>query len=115
MVHEEVEIRRIWKRYFDYLYNKDTQEHVAVHMCGFDGVWRGNHFGGDPIVRTEVEVRVGKLRNVKAAGKDEVSGDMIKGGDDRVGDRIWRLCNRAFENVCTERLEVCCACSTVQG
>ena len=31
-------------------------------MCGFDGVWRGNYFGGEPIVRMEVEVRVGKLR-----------------------------------------------------
>ena len=31
-------------------------------MCGFDGVWRGNYFGGEPIRRTEVEVRVGGLR-----------------------------------------------------
>ena len=30
--------------------------------------------------RTEVEVRVGKPKNGKAAGKDEVTGDMIKSG-----------------------------------
>ena len=30
-------------------------------MCGFEGIWRGNYFGGEPIGRAEVEVRVGKL------------------------------------------------------
>ena len=41
-------------------------------MCGFDGVRRGNYFCGELIMKTEVEVRVGKLKNGKAAGKDEV-------------------------------------------
>ena len=36
-------------------------------MCGFDGIRRGNYFGGEPIGRDEVEVRVGKLKNGKAA------------------------------------------------
>ena len=40
--------------------------------------------GGEPIRRTKVEVRVGKLNNVKAVGKGEVTGEMMKGGDDRV-------------------------------
>ena len=40
-------------------------------MCGFDGVQGGNYFEGEPIRRTEVEVRVGKLKNGKAAGKDK--------------------------------------------
>ena len=53
-------------------------------MCGFDGVLRGNYFGGEPIRRTEVEVRVGKFKN----GKDEVTGEMIKSGSDRVVDWI---------------------------
>ena len=35
---EEVEMQRIWEEYFEDLYNTDTQEHIAVHMCGFDGV-----------------------------------------------------------------------------
>ena len=39
-------------------------------MYGFDEVWR----------RAEVLVRVGKLKN----GKDEVAGEMIKGGGYRV-------------------------------
>ena len=33
-------------------------------------------------------MRVGKLKNGKAAGKDEVTGKMIKGGGNRVVDWI---------------------------
>ena len=40
-------------------------------MCGFDGIQRGNYFGGEPIGKAEVEVRVGKLKNGKVAGKEE--------------------------------------------
>ena len=43
-------------------------------------------------------MRVGKLKNGKAAGKDKITGEMIKGGGDRVVDWIWRLCNMAFES-----------------
>ena len=46
-------------------------------MCGFDGIWRGNYFGGESIRRTEVDVRLRKLMNGKVAGKDEVIGKMI--------------------------------------
>ena len=49
-------------------------------MCGFDGIWRGNYFGGEPIGRTEIEVRVGELKNGKVAVGDEITGEMIKGG-----------------------------------
>ena len=48
--------------------------------------------------RAEVEVRVSKLKNGKAAGKNDITGEMIKGVDDRVVDWIWRLCNMAFES-----------------
>ena len=41
---------------------------------------------------------MGKLKNWKAAGKDVITGEMIKGGSDRVVYRIWRLCNMAFES-----------------
>ena len=57
-----------------------------------------NYFGGEPIGRAMVEVRVGKLKNREAAGKDEVTGEIIKSGGDRVVDWIWRLCNMAFES-----------------
>ena len=30
---------------------------------------------------------------------DEITGEMIKGGGDRVLDWIWRLCNMAFQSV----------------
>ena len=40
---------------------------------------------------------MGKLKNGQAADKDEVTGEMIKGGGDRVVYWIWRLCTTAFE------------------
>ena len=43
-------------------------------MCGFDGIRRDKYFRGEPIGRAEVEVRVGKLKNGKAASKDEITG-----------------------------------------
>ena len=68
-------------------------------MCGFDGVRTANYFGRVPIRRTEVEVRVGKLKNRKVAVKDEVTGVMIKVGNDMVLDWIWKMCNiMAFES-----------------
>ena len=67
-------------------------------MCSFDRVRRGNYFGAEPIGRTEIEVRMGKLKNGKVAGKDEITGEMIKAEDDRLVDKIWRLCNMAFES-----------------
>ena len=65
------EVRKIWKNYFEDLYNLDTQK--QVRMGGFDSVRRGNYFGGKLIRRTEVDVRVAKLKNRKAAGKYEVT------------------------------------------
>ena len=41
---------------------------------------RGNYFGGELIRRAEVEVRVGKLKNGKVAGGDEITREMTKGG-----------------------------------
>ena len=32
------------------------------------------------MIRTEIDVKVGKLKNGKVAGKDEATGEMIKGG-----------------------------------
>ena len=39
----EDEVRNIWKEYFEHPYNIDTQEQMAVHMSGFDGIQRGNY------------------------------------------------------------------------
>ena len=41
----------------------------SMCVCGFDVFWRSNYFGKEPIRRTEVEVRVGKPKNGKAAGR----------------------------------------------
>ena len=65
-------MRNIWKEYFKNLYNIDTHEKV----CAFDRVQKGKYFGGDPIKRIEVEVRMGKIKNGKSAGKDEVMREM---------------------------------------
>ena len=59
----------------------DIQEQVAIHMCGFDGVQRG-----ELIRRTEAEATMRKLKSKKATSKDEVTEEMIKGGDDMVVD-----------------------------
>ena len=66
---EKAEVQRIWKEYYEDLYNIDAQEQIAAHMCGFDGVRRGNYLRGEQIRRTEVEVRVGKLNNGEAAAE----------------------------------------------
>ena len=95
---EEDEVQRIWREYFKDLYNIDTQEQVAVHICGFDRIRIGNYFEGEPTERVEVEVRVGKLKNGKAASKEEINGEKIKGGD-RVVYWIWRLCNTVLRVV----------------
>ena len=67
-------------------------------MCGFDGIQRGNYFGGEPTGRAEVEVTVRKFKNGKAPGKNEITLEMIKGGGDKMVDWIWRLCYMAFES-----------------
>ena len=58
----EEKMRRIWKEYFKDLYNIDTQEQGAVHMCVFDGIRTGNYFGDKPTGRAEFEARVGSSR-----------------------------------------------------
>ena len=82
----EYEVRRIWKEYFENLYNIDTLKQVAVHICCFVGGRRDNYFLLGPVGRDEVEVRVGRLKNGKAAGGDVITGEMIKGVGDRVVD-----------------------------
>ena len=42
-------------------------------MCGFDGIKRGNYFRGVPIMRTEMDVRVGKFIN----GRVKSEGDIV--------------------------------------
>ena len=67
-------------------------------MWHFDETRRGNYFGGEPIGKAEVQVRVSKLKNGKAASKDEITIEMKKDGGDRVVDWIWRMSNMAFES-----------------
>ena len=80
VVQGEDEMQKIWKDYYEHQYNINAQEPVGFHICGFDGIRRGNYFGGELISRKEVEVRVGKLKIGKAAYKVKITGEMIKGG-----------------------------------
>ena len=63
----------VWLTYF---------EHRSLHKYT-RMAWSNEH---DRPSAGEVEVRVGKLKNVKAAGKDEITGEMINGGGDWVVD-----------------------------
>ena len=54
-------VRRIWKDYFEEIYDANTKERVTVHMYGSDGIQRGNYFEGKPIRRNELDVRVRTL------------------------------------------------------
>ena len=59
---------------------------LYYRCVGFNGVRRGSYFRGEPIRGMEVEARVGKPKNGKAAGKDDITGEMIKGGGEKVVD-----------------------------
>ena len=82
-----IELQESERDKFEDLYNIGTHEQVAVYICGLDWIRRGNYFGGELTGRAEVEVKVGNLNNGKTAGKDEITGEIIKGGGDRVMDR----------------------------
>ena len=69
--------------------------------------------GEDPIGRAKVEVRVGKLKNRKTAGKDEGTREILKGGGGRV--LYWIYVMWPLRVVLCLRLDICCDCPTVQG
>ena len=80
------------------IYITYNQGQASVHMYDFNYVQRGSYFGGEPMKMIGVEGNVGSLKNRKAAGKDEVIGDIVKSGSDMVANWTWRLSNRAFES-----------------
>ena len=48
----------------------NTEKQVTAYICEFDGVITVNYFEGDPVrTKVEVEVKVKRLRNSKAADK----------------------------------------------
>ena len=53
---------------------------------------------GEAIGRAEVEVRVEKIKNGKAASKDEVTEEMIKSVGNKKVDCILRVSNMASES-----------------
>ena len=51
------------------MYNIDTKEEVAVHMCGFDDIRGGNYLGGEPIGRADEMIFTLKQIGEKAREK----------------------------------------------
>ena len=50
--------------YFEDLRNKDTKYQVVVLICGFSCVRRDSDLIGEPVKRTEMKVRVEKLKKL---------------------------------------------------
>ena len=59
--------------------NINTQEQVAFQMFGFICIQRGNYYEENRLGGLKY-MRVGKLMNGKALGKDEFTREMVKGG-----------------------------------
>ena len=61
-------------------------------MCGIVGARKCNYSEKEEVRRTEVKVRVKRLKNVGKAD-EEITEDIIKSGADLTIDRVWKLCN----------------------
>jgi hypothetical protein len=96
LVTDEAEVRKVWRDYFENLHKVGSNEEVIVNERGIEGLFRNGYFGEEEITREEVVGRVQKLKNGKSAGIDEITGEMIKNGGERMIDWIWKLCNKAF-------------------
>ena len=60
----EDDMGKTWKEYFEDLYNVNKVEWVVANMHGFEGARRGNNFGGLPVRRTKIKMRV-KRYNIR--------------------------------------------------
>ena len=58
----------------------DSEEWVAINITGFGGARRGHYFGEETVNRTDMKMTMKKLKNSKAAGKDEVAREIIRVG-----------------------------------
>ena len=98
---------RIWSDFF-LTFFVDSQKQVAIRMCGFNGVHRGNYFRGE-MIKTELQVRVRKINN----GKYDVKEKILKVEGDMVVDWIRRMCNIPFGSGVVLKEEIYCDYSTV--
>ena len=57
----------------------DTEEWVTVQTCGFENI-RGNYIGGETITKIDMEIRMKRLKKLKAMSNEEVKGEMKKNG-----------------------------------
>lgn len=58
---------------------------------------RGEEDGEEGIGREEFRRAMGRLRNGKAAGIDEIPGEAWKYGEERLEKWAWEFCNRVWE------------------
>ena len=68
----ENEVRKIWKEYFGDLYNIDTSNRLQSTCVALMGSGEVTTSEESQLEELRVEVRVGKIKNGKAAGKDEM-------------------------------------------
>ena len=57
----------------EYLHYLEGGKKVTVNVYGFNGAFKCNYIGGDPINRTEMKVRIKNVENIKATSKHEVT------------------------------------------
>ena len=70
------------RRSFLIIYSVDSEDLIAVKICGFDGARWGNF--RESFMWTEVKIREKKVKKGKVASRDEVIKAMIKNVDEKI-------------------------------
>src|SRR5678816_3945389 len=53
-VADQMDVRGVWRKYFENLHNIGSNEEVIVNGCRFDGARRNRYFGDEVISKVEV-------------------------------------------------------------
>ncbi|XP_011687015.1 PREDICTED: golgin subfamily A member 6-like protein 22 [Wasmannia auropunctata] len=87
-VDDSIETER-WIEYFKEMLG-GVEERVVRGIRG------GKRVTGEEIERGEVTRAIGRLKEGKAVGRDEIPGEVWKFGGERLVEFVWRLCNRIW-------------------
>lgn len=91
-INEDIKLEE-WKEYFARLLGGVE---VRVMRGERDGGGRRQEEVEEEISKKEIKEALGKLKNGKAMGVDEIPGEAWKYGGEVVEDWIWKLCNRVW-------------------
>jgi len=97
MLLRDNDVKERWKEYFEELLNVEMQDQIVVNEYGLQDLNRSEYLGCEAVRKEEVVDALGKLKNGKASGVDEVTAEMLKIGDEYVEEWVWKLCAKAFE------------------